>query len=1037
MPHRSLCLLLFAALWFCAVPTRADSPVLFNRDIRPILSDKCFRCHGPDARERKVGLRLDQAESATRALKSGKIAVVAGKPDASELVRRIHLADPDDRMPPASLGKTLSDGEKQLLARWILEGARWQKHWAYEPLERPSVPPVRDSAWPASDIDRFVLDSLEREGLRPSAEASRARLLRRASFDLTGLPPEPDAARSFEEDRRPGSWERAIERLIGSPAFGERMAQWWLDVARYADTVGYHGDQEQSVWPWRDWVIRSFNENLPFDRFTLAQIAGDLVPEATLEQRIASAYNRLAMKSAEGGVQDREYLAKYAAERVRAMSGAWLGATMGCCECHDHKYDPYSTRDFYRMASFWADNSERGIYGGAESSGAWGPTAQVPTEVQARRQMELAAAITETEGLLAAPMAELEADQVAWEGSLGRPADWEILKPVTIAADGTVKLDVLPDGSVLASGGSPEKTVYTVMVLMPSHSVTAFRIEALPHDSLPKKGPGRAGNGNFVLTGFEARWRPGAIADERPIALLNPSATFEQTSAAEKLPKKRWAVELALDPESGKKGFGWAVLDRVGEPHEAVFELSETLAPRSTGTLSFTLRQDHGAGSHTIGRFRLSTTATPLPVKVFGAGLPRAVVDAIATEAASRTDVQRKAIAAHYRGIAPRLDPHRKRLAELKGERDQLEKAIPRVLVTQRVEPRTMRVLARGNWMDDSGDVVVPGVPHFLPQPKVAGDRATRLDLARWITSNENPLTARVVANRVWKLFFGAGLSRRVDDLGSQGEWPSHPELLDWLACELRDSAWDLKHLVRTIVVSAAYRQDSAASPALAERDPFNRMLARQGRFRLDAESIRDGALVSSGLLTRRVGGPSVKPYQPPGHWAYLNFPMREWQNDAGESQYRRGLYTHWQRQYLHPSMSAFDAPSREECVADRIVSNTPLQALVLLNDPSYVEAARVLAEQLLRESGSSTEERLGWLFRRILTRACLVEEHAVLSALVQKHLDDFRRDGEAASKLLAVGQKARAADLDPAVLAAWTSAARAVMNLHETITRN
>ncbi|MBI4606546.1 MAG: PSD1 domain-containing protein [Planctomycetes bacterium] len=1035
-------------LWACvtlvaaAVPAVSAAPALaapveFNRDVRPVLSEKCFRCHGPDPGQRKAGLRLDLAAVATAPAKSGKAAVVPGKPAESELLRRVLSPDPDERMPPASTGKSVTEAEVALLRRWIEEGARWQDHWCYMPLERPAprVPPAGSAA--RSEVDAFILERLAAEGLRPSSEADRVTLIRRLSFDLLGLPPQPEEVDDFLSDESPDACERLADRLLASPAFGERMAAWWLDLARYADTVGYHGDQDQGVWPYRDYVIRTFNEDRPFDRFTLEQIAGDLLPDATIEQKVASGYNRLAMKSAEGGVQDKEYLAKYAAERVRSVSGAWMGATFGCAECHDHKYDPFTTRDFYRFAAFWADTTERGIYGGAESSGEWGPKMKVPDAEQEARRRRLDAEIAATRARIDGPAKALDAEEEAWERSLGAPAAWTALRPLAVSSAGGAALEVKEDGSVLASGPNPDADSYTVTAEAPPWEVTAFRLEALPDESLPKKGPGRAANGNFVLTELSVRLKPAGAAGELEVPLQSPSASHEQTSLAEKNPYGRWSIEAAIDGEAKGAAHGWAILDRVGQPHEAVFETRPGSAAAPGGTFTFVLKQAHGNGGHNLGRFRLSVTSSPRPVRVFGAGLPASTIEVLKVDRVLRSEAQRKEVAAYFRSIAPSLEPARKRLADLQREREDLEKRIPTMLVTVAREPRTLRVLARGNWMDDSGEVVEPGVPAFLPQLKPAGPRATRLDLARWLTAPENPVTARAFVNRLWKLAFGAGLSRRLDDLGSQGDWPSHPELLDGLAAGFRDSGWSVKGLLRRIVSSAAYRQASLAPPELLERDPQNRLIARQVRFRLEAEAVRDAVLAASGLLARRIGGPSAKPYQPPGYWAYLNFPVREWRNDSGEDQYRRGLYTHWQRQYLHPSLLAFDAPCREECVADRVRSNTPLQALVLLNDPTYVEAARALAERALREGGSSASGRLRWACREALSREPRSAEAEVLHDLVAKHLKEYRADPKAASDLLATGQLRVPADLDRAELAAWTSAARAILNLHETITRS
>lgn len=762
--------------------------VEFNRDIRPILSDNCFACHGPDKNKRKADLRLDTQDGLLGKLGHTGV-VVPGKPDDSELFRRICSKDADERMPPSQFGKVLSEADRQLFRRWIEQGAKWEGHWAFLPIGRPKPPVVKRDDAVGNDIDCFILQSLEEHGLSLSPEADRATLIRRLRFDLTGLPPSTAEVDAFVADRSDKAYEKVVDRLLGSPQFGERMAMWWLDLVRFADSVGYHGDQPVTVYAFRDYVIKSFNENKPFDRFTVEQLAGDLLPHATVENKIASGYNRLGMMSAEGGVQPKEYLAKYIGERVRNVSGTWLGATFGCCECHNHKFDPFLARDFYSLEAFFADIEERGLYSGADRDGSWGPRLQLPT-----------------------PAEQAEEDRLA-----------------------------------------------------------------------------------------------------REIAAAQKSLSSAPAASA----------------------------------------------------------------------------------------------------------------------------PARKKLADLQQAMGDLNRRIPTTLITVSVTPRTVRLLRRGNWMDDSGPVLAPAFPEALWHARPSERRLTRADLARWLTSPENPLTARTFVNRMWKLTFGAGLSRKLDDLGAQGEWPSHPKLLDWLAGQFIDSGWNVKHVIKLIVMSATYRQSSQLTPQLREVDPENRWLARQGRFRLDAEMVRDNALAISGLLTDRIGGPSVKPYQPPGYWSHLNFPPREWQNGSGADLYRRSLYTHWQRQYLHPAMLAFDAPGREECTAERPRSNTPLQSLVLMNDPEFVEAARAFGEQVLLCGGPSTGERLKWAFRRALSRRPRDAEAVVLTGLLAGQQSEYKKDPQAANALLSVGAHPVPHDVDHAELAAWTSVCRTILNLHETITRN
>ncbi|MBM3969443.1 MAG: DUF1553 domain-containing protein [Planctomycetes bacterium] len=1022
------------ALAICPAVQAADvglpDVVEFNRDIRPILSDNCFFCHGPDKNKRKADLRLDTAEGLSG--KPGEPgAVVPGKPADSELFRRITSTDPEQKMPPAESGKSLTPRDIALLKKWIEQDAKFEGHWAFLPIKRPTK--SRDSVFQsATQIDSFIRESLANQKLVSSPAADRITLIRRLSFDLIGLPPSPDEVATFVNDSSSNAYEKLVDRLLKSPHYGERQAMWWLDLVRYADTVGYHGDQDMSVSPFRQYVIDSFNANKRFDQFTVEQLAGDLLPNGTRDQKIASGYNRLGMMSAEGGVQDKEYLAKYIAERVRNASGTWLGITLGCAECHDHKFDPLTTRDFYRFEAFFADIQERGLYSGANADGNWGPFVKVPNAEQEAALAKIDQQIVETKKILDTTTPELAAAQATWEKS---QIVWTLLKPDSITSTEGVTLTAKEDSSILASGKNPATDTYSLVVKNPPANITAFRLEVLPDDSLPKKGPGRAGNGNFVLSEFTVKQVIGDTIDEA-VPLQNATATYEQTGFADANPYKKWAIAAAIDGDAKGKTWGWAVMEKVGQPHIAVFETAKDVAGGEGSTLVISMLQNLDNPQHTIGRFRLSIATSPRPIRADQAPPPN-IAALLAIAADQRNDSQKNELAAHFRSIAPTLDAFRKQLADQEKSRRDLDASIPSTLITASVQPRMVRVLKRGNWMDDSGEEVTPGFPAILSQPLESPTRLNRVDLAKWIVSNDNPLTARVFVNRVWKLLFGAGLSRKLDDLGAQGEWPSHPLLLDHLAASFIESGWDVKQLIKSIVMSQTYRQSSFVSRELREADPYNRWLARQGRFRLDAELVRDNALSISGLLVTKLGGKSAKPYQPPGYFAYLNFPTREWQNDSGENLYRRGLYTHWQRQYLHPSLLAFDAPNREECTADRARSNTPLQSLVLLNDPSYVEAARAFAELILRNGGSAPRDRLNFAFRRAVSRDMKPAEAEVLERLLQTHLDEYKLDANAANELLTVGAKPTPTDLDKSELAAWTSVARTILNLHETITRN
>ncbi|MEY3227303.1 MAG: hypothetical protein RLZZ536_1922 [Planctomycetota bacterium] len=1034
-----ICVRLSAVLWTCmllfsAAPASAgDLPevVEFNRDIRPILSDNCFFCHGPDKNKRQADLRLD-TEAGLLGTAGGAGPVIPGQPDDSPLLQRILTSDPETHMPPPATGKVLTDQQIQLLRRWIQQGGRYEGHWAFLPLAAEAAGGSDHSpAAVAAKIDHYIDNSLQSAGMQAVQPADRITLIRRLSFDLLGLPPTPEETAAFVADQSPDAVQKLVDRLLESQHFGERMAVWWLDLVRYADSVGYHGDQEVSVSPFRQYVIQSFNANKPFDQFTVEQLAGDLLPEATLEQKIASGYNRLGMMSAEGGVQDREYLAKYIAERVRNASGTWLGITLGCAECHDHKFDPFTTKDFYRFEAFFADIRERGLYSGANSDGNWGPFVKVPTAEQSAQLDALSVRIAELQQVLNTPTPELAAAQLAWEQT---QQPWTPLTPDSMQALSGTQLKTRADGAILATGPNPATETYTLQFSKLPAGVTALRIEVLPDDSLPQKGPGRAGNGNFVLSELTATVQ--TAAGGQPVPLQNATATYEQTGAAGANPYGRWAVAAAIDADARGRTWGWAVMEQVGRSQTAVFETATDLTLPEGAVLSLVLDQNLDNPGHNIGCFRVFASTAPRPLKASEA-IPAEIAVLVAIPSAERSEQQTKTLAAWYRSTAPQLQAEREQLAAAEKERAGIESALPSTLITESVAPRMVRILPRGNWMDESGEVVTPALPAVFAREPAADRRLTRLDLAKWIVAADNPLTARTTVNRLWKVLFGAGLSRRLDDLGAQGEWPSHPQLLDYLAAEFQAGGWNLKQLIRSIVLTRAYQRSSRGDAGLREADPGNRWLARQGRFRLDAEFVRDNALEISGLLVKSVGGRSVRPYQPAGYWAYLNFPTREWQNGSGQELYRRGLYTHWQRQYLHPSLLAFDAPSREECTADRNRSNTPLQSLVLLNDPTYVEAARAFAERILREGGSTDEARISFAFRRAVSRDAETDEVAVLQQLLQKHLADYAAEPASVEAILKTGALPVSEQTDRTRLAAWTSVARVILNLHEVMTRN
>ena len=1040
-PNSNWWLGLVGSLLLLAGPARAEEPIEFNRDIRPLLADNCFACHGPDEAKREAELRLDRRDSALAELPTGSRAIVPSDSEASELVARVRSEDPDLRMPPADSGKSLTPEQIELLTRWVAHGAEYAPHWSLVPPRRPMLPEVERYEHPVDRMLVAKLKSLYQKSQTPSPSPSPAdggggfglspradsvTLVRRLYFDLLGLPPDADRVEQFLADDRPLAYEHLVDELLASPHFGERMAMYWLDLVRYADTNGYHGDNYRSVWPYRDYVIRAFNTNKPFDEFTVEQLAGDRLPEATQEQLVASAYNRLNMITAEGGSQPKEYLAKYAADRVRTTATVWMGMTLGCAQCHDHKFDPLTAEDFYSFAAYFADIQERGVYNFTE--GRWDPEMPVPSPAQAEQLRKLETQIAAAEQKLAEETPEVVAAREAWESEQrDRVRADELMftavRPTPKKSAFGTKLELLDDNSLLAVGEKVNNEVYRVNLQVGAEPITAIQLEALTHPSLTNGSLSRA-NGNFVLTGFEVDV-VGPTEPRRRVAIASAVADYAQ---------KDFPIEHALDNDANT---GWSVEGHVhARDRRALFTFAEPLRVPEGGKLIVRMRHESIYPVHNIGRFRLSVTSHEKP-GLPSHGLTDDIANSLLIEPTARTAAQKALLASHFRQTAPLLEPLR---AELQSRRDRqaaLVKEIPTVLVSVSVEPREPRILPRGNWLDETGPVVQPHVPAVFNVARTKPERReTRLDLARWFVSAKNPLTARVFVNRLWKLFFGRGLATPLDDLGTQGTPPMHADVLDWLAVEFRESGWNVKHLVRLLVASQAYQQSSTPSAALRELDPLNRLFARQSSFRLDAEMVRDNALCVSGLWNPAIGGPSAKPYQPAGYWSQLNFPEREWEADTGANLYRRGLYTYWMRTFLHPSLLAFDAPNREECTCQRERSTTPLQSLALLNDPTYVEAARVFAQRILAEGGAEPSDRIDWAYREVLSREPDAMVHNELRALFEEDLREYQSDTAAAVELIKIGAAPVPATIDPTELAAWTSVARVLLNLHETITR-
>ncbi|MGP0067166.1 MAG: PSD1 and planctomycete cytochrome C domain-containing protein [Isosphaeraceae bacterium] len=989
----------------------AENEVGFNRDVRPILARHCFKCHGPDDRARKAKLRLDQPEDALKAAESGLHAIVPGRPDESELVSRILAEDDSERMPPPEAKLPLTKPDKEILRRWVSQGAKYESHWAFQRPTRPALPTVKDREWLRNPIDAYILSRLEREGLRPAPEADRTAMIRRVSLDLIGLPPTAEEVEAFVLDRSPAAYERLVDRLLASPHYGERWARRWLDLARYADTNGYEKDRPRPIWPYRDWVIRALNADLPFRQFTIDQIAGDMIPGATLEQRIATGFHRNTMLNEEGGIDPLEYRFYAMTDRVATTATAWLGLTMGCAQCHTHKFDPISQREYYRFMAL-LDNAEE-------------PETDVPSPDIAHRRHEIEAKIADRIATLAD---QFPAGKETFGGKAGAESQrrqanrearfrdwlaresasavsWTPLTPVKASAN-LPHLSIETDGSVFASGDQSKRDIYTLEFRGGLAGIRAIRIEALPDDRLPNHGPGRVyyegPAGDFFLSEFRA------MADGKPIRLTAASASGANAGS----------VSAAID---GDPQTGWSINGGQGQAHHAVFHLDAPVKDADKLVVELLFERYHAAG---LGRFRISVTTDSRPV--VARETPPEIVRLLLTAPEKRTAGQLEQLRRYHLLVAPEL-------AKEHAAIEQLRKALPRyqttlVMSERRADnPRPTFVHNRGEFLQPT-QRVEPGVPAFLP-PLAAGTGGMRFELARWLVSSDNPLTARVTMNRHWAAFFGKGLVRTVEDFGYQGEPPTHPELLDWLAVRLVQSGWSIKAMHRLIVTSATYRQASRVTPELVAKDPENRLLARGPRVRMEAEMIRDSSLRISGLLSEKIGGPSVFPPQPPGVSTEGAYGGLVWKVSPGGDRYRRGLYTFSKRTAPYAMFTTFDGPTGEVCVARREVSNSSLQALTLLNDPVFEEAAQSLG-RMMAARGGSVEERAAFLFRRCLTRQPEPIELASLVRFYRGQKERLQRKELDAARIAGPG------DGEPVERAAWSILARALLNTDEAVTK-
>ena len=1172
--HRVLLVLsVVSTLWFAPPPALADPgaksdlAIDYDRDVKPILAARCYECHGPE--KQKGGFRADSKVVSFQAGDSGTPPVIPGDVKGSHLLQLVREDKPGEVMPPK--GEKLSAKEIEVLTRWIAEGAKWPEtpgagvqtvksaHWAFNKPVKSALPDVADKSWVKNPIDRFILAAQEKQRLKPSPEADKYSLLRRASLDLTGLPPTQDEVKQFIADTAPDAYERLIDRLLASPHFGERWARVWMDIARYADSSGYGSDPLRfTAWPYRDWVIRAFNSNKPFDVFTVEQIAGDLLPNATRDQIIATGFHRNTMTNTEGGTDDEEWRVAAVKDRTNVTVQAWMGLTMGCAECHTHKYDPITQREYYAFSAFFNQTEDT-------DQPTEAPTIPVPTEEQERKQNELKAQIAKVQAEIDDP-APLAAKQSEWESTVrDTSAGWVVLQPETLTSSAGATLTKQPDGAILATGTRGATDVYMIAAKTDLKNITAFRLEVLPDDGLPHKGPGRGDDGNFVLNelkvGAQAAGQvpgkvrgrfvridvPGkdkiihiaelqAFAEETNVAtggaasqssegfggkperaidgntdgvfannsvthtdkqkdpwfevdlkqayelnklvvwprmdsstlndrldgmrvsvldenrkpvwstvvdkgpgealtivaggassvpLNEPTASFAQASGD-------YSVAKAIDGNTAQDS-GWAVGGNIGQPAAAAFQVvQDGIGASGDGpaTLTFTLTQNYPNLS--LGRFRISATTKAKPVRE----LPRDIVNAIAIETDQRTPEQKAKITDYFKSVAPHLAPQRAQIAKLNKSLADIKPAKAAVMRELSLDKRrATHVLVKGNFLS-KGDTVEPGVPASL-NPLPAGAPRDRLGAAMWLVDAENPLTSRVAVNRFWASLFGAGIVLTQEDFGIMGQPPTHPELLDWLAVTFReDLKWDVKAMLKLMMTSATYRQTSKQTPEVIAADPTNRYLTRAPRLRLEAEAVRDQALAISGLLSHKMFGKSVYPPQPDGLWQAAFNGERNYPTSIGEDRYRRGLYTFWRRTTPYPSMAAFDAPSREQCTVRRIHTSTPIQAFVTLNDPVYVECSQALARRIVKEGGTSVEDRAAYGLKLCLTRPASPDEVKGLVELYNAEVAHSRKDAAAATQMATDPLGPLPPGADAAELAAWTVVSNVLLNLDGVLTK-
>ena len=1009
--------------------TAKAEPVDFSKEILPLLSDNCFGCHGPDASNRKAGLQLDQRDGAIAKLKSDNHAIVPGDSGASSILARLESTDPDEQMPPPESGKTVTPEEIARIKQWIDEGAEWGGHWAFEAPQKPNVPETPKTWNQTNPIDAFIQQSLQSAQLAPEQEADKETLIRRVTLDLTGLPPTVEEVDAFLADDSEHAYEHVVDRLLRSKKYGEHMARHWLDAARYADTHGLHLDNERTIWPYRDWVIEAFNKNQPFDEFTVEQLAGDLLPKPSLKQRVATGFNRCNVTTSEGGSIDDEYYVRYAVDRVETTSTVWMGLTAGCAACHDHKFDPLSQKEFYQLFSYFFSLTEKAMDGNIHLPP---PSMKVPTAAQAAEKLDLEQKLKATSDQVTSIYKAIDYQDARADETLGELATEDTLwfdndLPKGAKRDGNEGKDSWK--SVEHAGR--KAFVRTASESLSQHFFTGAKepLEISQGDKLyayayldPNNRPK-----TIQLQFNDGSWEHRAYwgADRGHGSGRNNASNLKMG----RLPKTgEWIrLEVAADAIGLKPG---AKLNGL-----AFTQFGGTVFWDKAGIVTVAPLPDDQLGSFALWQQYRAQTKVPT--------LPKDIQKILDTKQADRKDEQTEKLTEYYlKHVNPKTKlafaDALKREETLKKNLETLDKAIPATLVMEeRKEPRQAHILERGEYTLKR-DKVESRVPEWIAPP-LEGSPNNRLGLAQWLVAPNHPLTARVTVNRYWQQLFGTGLVKTAGDFGVQGEHPSHPELLDWLALEFIESGWDVKSFVKMLAMSSTYRQSSRVTPKKLEIDPENRLLARGPRFRLDAEIIRDQALAVSGLLVEKTGGSSVKPYQPAGLWKPVAFGGSNTQTfvqDKGDKLYRRSMYTFWKRTSPPPSMTTFDAPDRETCQVSRARTNTPLQALVLMNDVQFIEAARKFAERVMKEGGKSTDERLAFAYRSVLARKPSDNERATLLALLQEHLTDFKAKPEEAKKFLAAGESPRDEQLDVNELAAWSMIAHLVLNLSETVTK-